>query len=337
MRSPTAFEAPPGWFAADHAGAWRAFRRSARHIAEGAAELRRSRPASPAMRRLCEQAAAMPNVLDHAAARHFFEASFRPRVVSSAEGLLTGYYEPVVEGTLACAPGFAAPIIDRPDDWPDGATVPDRAALEQFAVTAAARPVVWLRDWTEVFLVHVQGSTRVRLPDGKQRRLVYAGRNGLPYTSIGKRLIETGRIAPAAMSLEALKAWLRRHGQEPGDPGRALMHENRSFIFFRLEPMPAAEAGPVGGQGILLAGGISAAVDRTLWSYGLPFFFAAEEPLPGFAPVPFAGLFVAQDTGSAIVGPARADLFVGSGPAAGTAAGRIRHPARVTVLEPLDP
>lgn len=329
------FTALAGWNTADHASAWRVFRASAAAVVAGTRSLRDAQPPSAAFRASCEAAASMPERLAAGAARGFFEDAFTPRRLRP-EGFLTGYYEPVVEGALVRGPGFTAPIIGRPAflEGLRSEPVPDRAALEAFAVSAAADPVVWLADWVEAFLIHVQGSARIRLPDGSLRRLFYAGRNGLPYTSIGRRLVETGRMAASDMSLAALKGWLRDAGQEVGQPGRALMQENRSFIFFRLEEGDAPEAGPVGGQGLPLTAGTSIAVDRSLWSYGLPFVIAAAGPLPGFAADPFSGLFIAQDTGSAIVGPARVDLFLGSGEAAGAAAGSIRHPATVTVLWP---
>lgn len=335
---PLPFAALRGWGAADHAGAWRAFRASAAAGLSGAAELRPARRPAPGLAAAWRQALAQPDDLPPRAVRAFFEGAFQPWRLGEA-GFLTGYYEPIVAGALARDARFTAPVIDRPSflDGLPPKRMPDRAALEAFASSPEAAPVVWLSDWVEAFLVQVQGSARVRLPDGMARRLVYAGRNGWPYTSIGRRLLETGRMTPDAMSLESLKAWLRQAGQDPGDPGRALMHENRSYIFFRLEAGAASGAGPIGGQGLPLAAGTSIAVDRGLWPYGLPFVIEADASLPGFAAPPFSGLFVAQDTGSAIVGAARVDLYLGSGPEAGSAAGRIRHRATVTVLWPRQP
>lgn len=332
------FGALPGWAAADHAGAWRAFRASAAAGLSGAVALRPALRPEPDLVTAWESALRRPADLSAEAARAFFEAAFEARRVVD-EGFLTGYYEPVVAGALVRDARFTAPVIDRPA-WLGGLPperMPDRAALEAYALSPEAEPVVWLADWVEVFLVQVQGSARVRLPDGTLRRLVYAGRNGLPYSSIGRRLVDTGQVSPEAMSLDVLKAWLRRAGQDPGAPGRRLMAENRSYIFFRLEAGAAPDAGPIGGQGRPLTAGTSIAVDRSLWSYGLPFYLHADAPLPGFAAQPFSGLFVAEDTGSAIVGAARIDLYLGSGPEAGSAAGRIRHRATVTVLWPRRP
>jgi membrane-bound lytic murein transglycosylase A len=135
------------------------------------------------------------------------------------------------------------------------------------------------------------------------------------------------------MSLDRLKGWIRANGQAPGEAGRALMQRNRSYVFFRSAPATIDE-GPIGAQGLPLEALRSIAVDRTIWPYGLPFWIEADLPWRSAAPSAFRRLTVAQDTGSAILGPARADIFFGSGETAGTRAGSIRHPAGFTVLLP---
>jgi len=152
-----------------------------------------------------------------------FEAHFRPFHISAQgpgvdnEGFLTGYYEPLVEGSLTVSRDFTAPVLARPDNLESLSPYPSRAAIEAGAIEGFSAPVVWLRDRVEVFLVQVQGSARVRLADGKVLRLVYAGRNGQAYTSIGRILIESGEIAETDMSLATLKHWIRAHGQKQGD------------------------------------------------------------------------------------------------------------------------
>lgn len=291
------------------------------------------------------------------AAEEFFARHFAPQAVSVGDAFFTGYYEPVVEGAHERSAAFGAPLLARPDDLvgfaPDDARpawardlaaarigadgtlspYPSRRAIETAVENGAFRPLVWLRDWVEVFLIHVQGSARVRLPDGRRLRLTYAGRNGRPYTSIGRILAESGAIAPEAMSLDRLKAWLRDNGQAEGQPGRALMQRNASYIFFEATP-DVDEAGPIGGAGVPLTALTSIAVDRTRWCYGLPFVIDAALPWAGPEPTPFRRVTIAQDTGSAIVGPARVDLFLGSGPDAGRLAGGIRHRGSLTVLLP---
>ena len=285
-------------------------------------------------------------------ARRFFETRFRPfRIVpENGRGFLTGYYEPCVPASRVETEAFGWPILARPKDlvtfgldappagFPkditcarrlsDGSLVPygDRAQIE----ADRRDPIVWVRDAIEAFLIQVQGSAQVEFADGRRARLAYDGRNGLPYTSIGRILIEAGEIAEGDMSLASLKAWLRRDSAR----GLDVMRRNRSFVFFQLVEDFDPNLGPVAGAGAPLTPLRSIAIDRTMWSYGLPFWIDAELPWVDATPHPFRRLMIAQDTGSAIVGAARADLFFGSGDAAGARAGAIRHPAELVVLLP---
>ena len=183
-------------------------------------------------------------------------------------------------------------------------------------------------------MIHVQGSARVVLDDGSEVRLTYAGRNGSPYTSIGRLLVERGEVPLSEMSLARLKAWVRAAGQKPGQPGRSLMQENQSFIFFDMAPVTDPREGPTGGEGLPLTPLQSIAVDRTIWPYGLPFWIEGTLPWRSEQPERFGRLMIAQDTGSAILGPARADLYFGTGSEAGNRAGGIRHQADFFVLLP---
>jgi len=344
------FESLAGWDDDDHLAALRAFERSARMLAAGRES---ARPAQPTPPKLIATASAALNASVPAERdpRRFFESRFRPFRVTPDDGagFVTGYYEPCVPASLVETEEFRWPILARP---PDLVTFPAGAAPAGFPRASGARrlrdgslvpypdraeieaerhdPVVWLRDAVEAFLIQVQGSAQVEFPDGRRARLAYDGRNGLPYTSIGRILIESGEIAESAMSLASLKAWLR------ADPARGLklMRRNRSFVFFRLVEDFDPMLGPVAGAGVALTALRSLAIDRTLWPYGLPFWIDAELPWADEAPQPFRRLMIAQDTGTAIVGPARADLFFGSGEAAGARAGAIRHQAQVVVLLP---
>jgi membrane-bound lytic murein transglycosylase A len=274
-------------------------------------------------------------------------------------GFVTGYFEPVVAGALAPDAQFTSPVLARPDDLvtlaegesvpgvdpslraarqlPGGiySAYPDRAAIEAGAIVSHTRPIAWLRDPLEVFLVQVQGSARIALPDGTMRRLVYAGRNGQPYSSLGRMLIEMGEVPASDMGLARLKEWIYAHGLAPGEAGRALMARNKSYVFFRLEEDVATNEGPIGGAGVRLTPLRSIAVDRGVWSYGLPFWLSADLPWQGPQSSSFRRLMIAQDTGSAILGPARADIFFGSGDLAGIRAGEIRHSCDFVVLLPL--
>jgi membrane-bound lytic murein transglycosylase A len=322
------------------------------------APLRVGLPPSAALLAAAEAAARLRD-LSSEAARAFFTGHFRPHRIVAGPAFFTGYFEPVVDGSLTRSAEFSAPILSRPADLmtlpadqplaspdgplqaalraPDGslAPCPARAPIEAGALAGSVTPVVWLRDPVEVFIIQVQGSARVRLPDGRMFRLSYAGRNGWPYTSIGRILVEEAHIPAAEMSLARLKEWIRENGQEVGQAGRALMQRNRSYVFFQAEEMFGDAPGPTGAQGVSLTPWRSLAVDRALWAYGLPFWIDAELPWHEPTPTPFRRLMIAQDTGSAIVGPKRADIYVGSGDEAGRIAGGFRHQGEMVVLLPV--
>ena len=344
------FASLAGWAEDDHLAALAAFRRSAEALAEGKDSPRPAQPASPELV-VAARAALCPDIATNGEARRFFETRFRPfRVVPEKAGFLTGYYEPCVAASKVETGEFRWPILGRPpnlvtfglDSAPagfpsgvtgarrlsDGSLAPydDRAAIE----AERRAPIVWVRDAAEAFLIQVQGSAQVEFADRRRARLAYDGRNGLPYTSIGKILIETGEIAEAAMSLKSLKAWLRQDCER----GLAMMRRNRSFVFFKLVDDFDPELGPIAGAGVALTPLRSIAIDRSLWAYGLPFWIDAQLPWIDETPRPFRRLMIAQDTGSAITGAARADLFFGSGDMAGARAGAIRCRAGFAVLLP---
>ncbi|MBV8104901.1 MAG: MltA domain-containing protein [Hyphomicrobiales bacterium] len=354
---PLDYEDLQGFGADDHLAAFRCFERSARALVRLEGGTRTARPPSPALVAAAGSALAS-GATDGIDARRFFEALFRPfRIVPDPPdaGFLTGYYEPCVQGSPVETDAFCWPILARPPDlvglapgetppgFPegvsgarrrgDGSLVPydDRRTIER----EQRSPIVWLRDAVEAFLIQVQGSAQIEFADGRRARLAYDGRNGLPYTSIGRILTETGEIAESAMSLESLKAWLRAAGLSEGERGLELMRRNRSFVFFRLIEDFDPRLGPVAGAGVALTPLRSIAVDKTIWSYGLPFWIEADLPWADEALRPFRRLMIAQDTGSAIVGPARADIFFGSGDAAGARAGAIRHQGAFAVLLPV--
>jgi membrane-bound lytic murein transglycosylase A len=183
----------------------------------------------------------------------------------------------------------------------------------------------------DAFFIHVQGSARLRLVGGGTMRIAFDGKSGQPYTSIGRLAVERGILARDAAHKDGLEAWLKAHPEA----GRALMRENRSFIFFR-ETELAEHEGPLGAAGVPLTAGRSLAVDRSLLTFHTPIWVAAADlPDPDAPARPFRRLMIAQDTGSAIVGPARGDIFFGSGDRAGSLAGRVRHEAEMIALVPL--
>lgn len=349
---PVAFDAIAGFGEDDLDAAFSVFRRSAGRIAAVAAE---QRPACPPPPGLIGAARAALEGPAHGGA--FFRRWFTPFRLGE-KGFVTAYYEPEVEARRAPAPGFETPALSRPSDLvtlndaplslssgealtsarrqQDGSLVPypTRREIEEEGAATGSIPLAYVADPVELFLIQVQGSARLRLPDGTAFALTYDGRNGWPYTSIGRLMIERGLMSEGAMSLEGLKAALRDMGVGPGQPGRRLMQENRSYVFFRIDESKDRLLGPIGGAGVALTPLRSIAVDRSIWCYGLPFWISARLPWEKEAETEFARLMIAQDTGSAILGPARADLFYGSGARAGALAGRVRHEADFYVFLP---
>jgi membrane-bound lytic murein transglycosylase A len=355
---PISFAQLKGFAADDLSEAFAVFRRSAALIVANAPS---QRPAAPPEASLI---AAGRAALAHASpelsqgdARSFFLEHFRPFRLAG-RGFVTAYFEPEVEARLQPEPDFPVPVLTRPPDLvtlneapirgPKGeiltsarrradgsyAPYPDRRAIEGDPFFAGGQPIAYVRDRVELFLMQVQGSARLLLPGGRKIALTYDGRNGWPYTSIGRLLIERGHTPPAAMSLAALKQTVRAMGQGAGAPGSLLMQENQSYVFFGVDESAERARGPIGGEGCALTPFRSIAVDRSIWSYGLPFWIEAQVPWRSEKETRLERLMIAQDTGSAIIGPARADLFFGSGESAGVLAGNVRHGAAFTALLP---
>ncbi len=290
------------------------------------------------------------------AARTFFETRYTPyRIEGASEpGLVTGYYEPEVAGARERGGGFQVPVYGRPDDLV--ALTPDtmrarfndrltsmrqtaeglvpyytRGQIGDGALAGRGLELLYLDDPVELYFMQVQGSGRVRFADGSTLRLSYAGKNGHPYTSIGRLLIEREELPSDGLTMDVLKTWLR------ADPARggALMAENRSYVFFRVLGVEEARDGPLGADGVALTPGRSLAVDASYHRLGTPIFVTAPELVaPGGTP--FRRLMIAQDVGSAIRGPERGDIFFGSGEAAGAIAGGTKAAARFTLLLPKD-
>ena len=342
-----------GWADDDHVAAFSAFRTSCRPLLN-VRHPQDQRPVYGGLWDVCRRAAQI-RPQDAEEARAFFEENFRPvRIAKLGDrtGLLTGYYEPVVDGSRFPDPEFHTPLYRRPPDlliagkkpaargqFPNkGVTINrrnaedalepyyDRAAIENGALDGQKLEICWVRDPFDAFSIQIQGSARVRLEDGTMLRVNYDSHNGHPYTAVGRALIERNAVPQDQMSMERIHQWMLANPEE----APKVRQINRSFVFFRITGLSdAAEA--VGGQGVPLLPGRSIAVDK-LHVYGTPFFIESEQPIEEKRK--FRRLMVAQDTGSAIVGPARADLYWGAGDAAGQIAGRIRHQARFTMLLP---
>lgn len=342
---PARFADIPGWTDDAQAAAFSTFRASCEAILENRPPSRAAQPAGAALTAACRRAVGLGR-LDDDGARRFFEREFRPFRVGT--GTLTGYYEPEIDGALEPTARFDTPLLARPDDLvtlPEGQTAPglpegmgaarrtpegltpyfDRAAIEDGALGSRAKPLVWT-ERVDAFFVHIQGSTRVRLPDGTGLRVAYDGRNGRKFTGIGRLLVERGALAKGDASMAGIRRWLAENPSE----GRALMRRNESYIFFRLDDRLTHADGPLGAQNVPLTPGRSIAVDRGLWSYGLPFWL--DGAFPDGAPI--RRLVVAQDTGSAILGAARGDYFAGTGDAAGALAGGMKQRTGFVALLP---
>jgi membrane-bound lytic murein transglycosylase A len=291
------------------------------------------------------------------AARNYFEAWFAPVAISAgsnAQGLFTGYYEPELRASRVKTGTYLTPIYGQPDDLVSVNLGVFKSALhgEQIAGRVEGRHLVpyatraeidaqglshatvllYSDDPVAVFFLHIQGSGRVRLPDGSFLRLAFAGVNGRAYTPIGRTLIAQGALDRQSVSLQTIRAWLLAHP----DQARSVMESDDSFVFFQETPLGDPSLGSAGSEGVPLTPGASLAVDPHLHALGVPFFVAATSPDPDAAKPDRSldRLLVAQDTGGAIVGPVRGDVFWGFGPSAEAIAGRMKSPGRLFVLLP---
>jgi membrane-bound lytic murein transglycosylase A len=344
-----------GWAVDDHAAAFATFRTSCGSIVRQ--RPREERPLLAALKGACRRALTLA-APEAEQARAFFEGNFRAaRIAKLGEksGLLTGYFEPIVEGSRFPSPEFPVPLYRRPRDVlingqkPQGAVFPNRAnvnrlnakhelvpyhdrlAIEDGALDGQGLEICWIRDPWDAMSIQIQGSARVVLEDGTTVRLNYDGHNGQPYTAVGRILIERNLVPREEMSMDRIRRWMH----DNPDQAKWLRGTNRSFVFFRITGL-SNDNEPAGAQGVPLTPGRSIAVDR-VHVYGTPFFIEAELPIENARPTTkFRRLMVAQDTGSAIVGTARADLYFGAGDEAGHIAGRIRQQGRFAMLIPRD-
>jgi membrane-bound lytic murein transglycosylase A len=294
-----------------------------------------------------------------AALRAFLEREFRPwRVLLvqpgardriESTGLITGYYEPVLRGARKRGGAFQTPLYRVPDDlvtvdlgalYPalqgerirgrlQGRRVvpfPDRAQLSDGRVLAG-KELVWIDDPVDAFFLQIQGSGRVELPDGATVRLAYADVNGHPYRAIGRYLVEKGELTLEQATAPGLREWLRTHPDRVNE----VLNTNPSVVFFREEPLADASRGPRGSLAVPLTAGRSIAIDPRWLPLGAPMFLATTHPV---TTLPLQRMVMAQDTGGAIRGGIRADLFWGLGPAAGESAGKMRQDGELWLLWP---
>jgi membrane-bound lytic murein transglycosylase A len=378
-----------GWADDDHAAAFATFRITCRPFTRVHRPPPDARPIYAALWTVCRRAAAAGNLAaDKKKARAFFETYFRPVRIAKlgeATGLLTGYYEPIVEGSRFPSPEFSAPLYRRPRDlvlaapqtsgtqagspqaaiqqafsalqaagqqgsgqqaakatvFPNRATVGrlnasnelepyyDRGAIEDGALDGQHLEICWVRTAWDVMTIQIEGSARILLEDGTLLRVNYDAHNGFGYTAVGRILAERNLLQREEITMDRIRRWMIANP----DQAKEVRSTNRSYVFFRITGLnDASEA--VGAQGVRLTPGRSIAVDK-IHVYGTPFFIEADLPIDSErSNTKFRRLMISQDTGSAILGPARADLFWGAGDAAARIAGRIRNQGRFFMLLP---
>ena len=289
-------------------------------------------------------------------ARSFFEAHFVPFFIrrdDSGNGFVTAFYEPDIEVSATPDATWRYPFYRRPDDLidlddsnrpvsidpsymfghlRDGeiSEYPDRKAIDLGYLDGRGLEIAWAKSKADVFFTHVQGAGRLTFRDGSVKRITYAAKAGHPFTGIGRHLVETGEIDPAKISMGAIRDWLA-HNPDRADE---TYWRNRSYIFFREEEMGDPALGPVAAAKVQMTPGRSLAVDRSIHTFGCPFYIESESLTRLDTGKPFRRLMLALDTGTAIVGPARGDIFTGSGSEAGDLAGSVRNDANFFIFVP---
>lgn len=330
----------PGWTDEDPLPAWEAFLRSCSVLRN-----------QPSWQEACAQSATM-ETSTAAGLRRFFETRFTPYQVLNPDGtdagLITGYYEPLLKGSRSPSIRYRFAIYGVPEDlltvdlgevYPElkhlrlrgrvqgRKVVPyySRAEIDTGAAPLKGRELLWVDNAVELFFLQIQGSGRVELDTGETIRLGYADQNGYPYKSIGKLLVERGELPLEKASMQGISEWGRRSPEKLTE----LLNQNSSYVFFR--ELPATLSGPVGSLGVPLTAGRSLAIDPRVIPQGAPVFLSATWPN---SPKPLNRLMVAQDSGGAIKGAVRADVFWGFGPDAEKLAGAMKQGGRLWVLLP---
>jgi len=336
----------PGWAEDDLVAAWPAFLLSCRGLT--------SKPQWPLWRAACDEAKGLA-ANDSGALRRFFESRFEPFLLTNPDattsGLVTGYYEPLLRGSRTRTATYSQPVLGVPPDLltielsdvlPDLKNMRLRGRLQGNKVIPyysradivgrekdyPDRVLLWVDDAVELFFLQIQGSGRVKLPDGKLVRIGYADQNGHPYQSVGRVLIDRGELKPDQASMQSIQAWARANPAKLDE----LLNTNPSYVFFReVQPKTNGNEGPQGALGVPLTGERSIAVDPRSVPLGAPVFLSTTQPNSS---VPLRRLMLAQDTGGAIRGVVRADFFWGFGAEAGALAGRMKQQGQMWVLLP---
>jgi membrane-bound lytic murein transglycosylase A len=328
--SPISFNEIPGWVDDRQGEALGAFKRSCprltsspdtKIVTDGGEKV----VTAAEWKTICDAAAGIKDS-DTRGARRFFEENFRPLVVQSA-GKFTGYFEPEMRGSRVPSRIFTVPVYRRPPDLTD-APYYTRAEIEQGALKGKGLEIAWVQDPVALFEVQVQGSGRIHLAEGGVLSIGYDGSNNRPYTAIGNVLAEMGVMRKDEVQWPAIRDWLKHHPQQ----GREVMRKNERYIFFKDTRTSAA----AGSEGVALTAQRSLAIDTVFTPYGTPIWIDTQRPVagkPGALEI-YRRLLIAQDSGAAIKGPARGDVFFGSGSLASDWAGRMVGSGQAIVLVP---
>jgi membrane-bound lytic murein transglycosylase A len=332
------FDALQGWKKDNLATAFQAYLKSCGAIRHVSKSTRRRRPFYSGLYNACMNAFNM-GTADRQSARKFFEANFKPVRITANQtigyysgtgGFYTGYWELQVKGSRKKTDEFTVPLYRTPRSG--RLRHLDRSSIAAGALKGKGLVICWIKDPIDAFFAEIQGSIRVKLDDGRLLRLNYDSSNGRHYTPVGKILIDRGVYTPQEMSMAKIREYMTAHPKE----GRALRMENHSFVFFK-ETQLKADQEPVGAEGVPLTAGRSLAVDYKHHVYGTPIWIDARFPLKSTAPEDkFQHLMFAQDTGGAIRGVARADIYFGHREGIGLIAGRIKQFGKFVMLVPKD-
>lgn len=328
--APISFNEIPGWADDKHAEALAAFRQSCPKLVAGAESKivtdGGEKVVTPGeWKEICDSAARI-RAADGPAAKRFFEENFRPLVVQ-VPARFTGYFEPELRGSRAPSRLFTVPVFRRPPDLTDQPYY-TRAEIEQGVLKGKGLEIAWVQDPVALFEAQVQGNGRIHLAEGGTLNLAFDGSNNRPYTAIGGVLAEMGVMKRENVTWPAIRDWLKRNPAK----GREVMRRNERYIFFK----DTKSQGPVGSQGVVLTAQRSLAVDPAFTPFGTPIWIDTARPVyrkPG-TNEGFRRLMVAQDSGAAIKGPARGDVFFGMGVRAADWAGRMVGNGRAIVLVP---
>ncbi|KIC40934.1 murein transglycosylase [Ruegeria sp. ANG-S4] len=310
-RSILSFDDLDGWAADDHGAALSVFLNTCGDLKD------------PDWQALCAAARSY----EPGAARAFFEVFFRPVLIEDGDdALFTGYFEPELDGATTPSGKFRYPLYKMPPEARQQSQwLSRRELLSSDVMKGRGLEIAWVDDPVELFFLQIQGSGRIRLPDGSALRVGYGGANGHPYRSIGAELVRRGALGAHEVSAQMIRAWVRKNPEA----GAELLFHNPSYVFFREVTRVAPEFGPLGAMNRSVTTLRSIAADPAYTPLGAPVWVEKDGKNP------MRRLMIAQDTGSAIKGAQRADIFFGTGDQAGQAAGRLKDPGRMVVLLPI--